>query len=134
MKKNTPKQHLSKFRIMKKRVLICDDDQSILEISRIILEEQGYEVIIDQGKNTFETIKSTLPHLILLDIRLGAVSGVEIAKRIRNDPETRKIPIVILSASFTIEEDSEKAHADAYVKKPFNVDDLENIVKKYLQI
>lgn len=119
---------------MSRKILIIDDDASILQVSRIILEEAGHKVSVDDGKNIFEKIQLDRPDLILLDIRLAGLDGREIGKKLKSQDSTRDIPIVVLSASFNIEEIVKQAKADDYLKKPFDIDDLEQIVMKYLTV
>lgn len=118
---------------MKRRILICDDDSSILEVSRIILEQQGYEVSIDDGKGIQKKINDFLPDLILLDIRLSGLDGRDISQSLKQQQKTKSIPIIVISASFNIEELTRQAQADDFLKKPFDIMELESIVKRYLE-
>ncbi len=118
---------------MSKKILVCDDDQSILEVIRIILEEKGYEVIVfDNCDNIYKRIARLKPDLIFLDLWMPGISGEEVAVNLKKDPKTKKIPIVILSANNETKNIAKKIKADEYLCKPFNIDDLEKTIKRFI--
>lgn len=112
---------------MKKRVLVIDDEEHILELLKINLEFSGYDVYtLDTGKNAVDKVKEILPDLILLDLMLPEESGVEICRKIRSDKTLNKIRILILSAK---SDELDKVlclemGADDYVTKPFSLREL----------
>ncbi len=101
-------------------VLVCDDDKEIVEAISIYLSKEGYKVFKSyNGKEAFEIIGREDIHLILLDIMMPKIDGIEVTKRIR---QTKVIPIIMLSAK---SEDEDKINglnsgADDYITKPFN--------------
>lgn len=115
-----------------KKILIVDDDPGILEVSEIVLKEGGYKVVTDDGKSVDEKIDKDRPDLILLDILMSGVDGRDISKKLKNQTSTKHIPIIILSANVNIEERVKEAQADDFLAKPFDIEDLEKIVKKHL--
>lgn len=119
---------------MKKKILIAEDDKAIIEVVRIILENEGYEVIMaDQGERVYEAIKEHSPDMILLDIWLFGEDGVEIAKTIKAESLTKQIPLVMMSANNETEKITTEVGADDFLLKPFNIDDLLYLVRKYIK-
>ena len=116
-----------------KKVLICDDDDGIVEVIKIVLEEKGYKVeTLGSSEDVVEKINKVKPSLILLDLWMPHLTGQEIAVELRKDPITRNIPIVIISASSNTKRISQDIKASDCLLKPFDIDDLEKVVEKYL--
>src|SRR6266567_2821148 len=119
---------------MKKKILIAEDDKAIVDVVKIILENEGYEVhTADQGSIVHQHIKEHNPDMIILDIWLYGEDGGKIAKEIKTKPQTRHIPIVLMSASNETEKVTKSVGADDFLLKPFNIDDLLYIVRKYIK-
>ena len=101
-------------------ILVCDDDREIVEAISIYLSKEGYKIYkAYNGKEAFDIMKKQEIHLILLDIMMPKIDGIEVAKKVR---ETNAIPIIMLSAK---SEDYDKINglnsgADDYITKPFN--------------
>ena len=112
------------------RILVIDDDVAILEACNLILTEAGYatETAIDPG--TF-LHHGELPDLIVLDAILSNTDGKEICKRLKNDQRTKHIPVIMMSAHPNIQDFAKNAGADAYIDKPFNMEDLLKLVQHY---
>jgi DNA-binding response OmpR family regulator len=108
---------------MNTRILIVDDETDLLEVLSMNLDAEGYAVTTAaSGTEALASIQAQKPDLILLDIMLGDMSGVQMAARLKNTPETADIPIIMLTAK-----DSEtdmivglSVGADDYITKPFN--------------
>lgn len=117
---------------MKKNILIAEDDKSILEVVKLILENEGYTIIsTDREQSIYKEISVQTPDLILLDIWLAGEDGGVIAKNLKTRKETQHIPIIIMSANNETEKITKATGADDFLLKPFNIDDLLQIVKKY---
>lgn len=117
---------------MKKNILIAEDDKAILEVVRLILENEGYKIVPTEKESAIhEAIDVFTPDLILLDIWLAGEDGGKIAKDLKAKEETKHIPIVIMSANNETEKITRETGADDFLLKPFNIDDLLRIVKKY---
>jgi DNA-binding response OmpR family regulator len=117
---------------MKKKILIAEDDRAILEVIKIILENEGYLIIpADREEAIYIALQKTPPDLILLDIWLGGNDGGKIAKIIKKNHNTKHVPIVMISANNETEKISKEAGADGFLLKPFNIDDLLHIVRKH---
>ena len=117
---------------MRKRILVADDDESIRDILKIILEKAGYEVeLIDNGndilKNNFFT-----PHLFLIDRLLSGSNGLAICIYLKSHKATKNIPVVIISASTDLCRSSKEAGADDYIEKPFDMKHLLKIIEGHI--
>ena len=116
-----------------KKILIVDDDSSIVEVLKIILEEQGYETFnISEGAYVSEVVGEEKPDLILLDMMLPGISGVNVCKQLKTNPLTLDIPIILFSASTDIDTVWKESGADDYVAKPFDIDNLMGKILKIL--
>lgn len=120
---------------MAKKILIADDEEDVKVIVQLFLEAKGYEIITAyDGLDALEKIKSEKPDLILLDIMMPVIDGFEVCSRIKADPETASIPVVMLSASAHSESKQRGFDAGAvdYIIKPFVPENLESIVRGIL--
>lgn len=119
--------------VNRKKILVADDDQSILDVMKITLEDiGGYEVLTTtDGESVLEL--GELPDLILLDLWMSGIDGREICKSLKEDQRTRHLPVIIFSANRDVKEISESAGANDYIAKPFQIDDLLKKVKVNLK-
>jgi DNA-binding response OmpR family regulator len=117
---------------MSKKILVAEDDQAILEVIKIILEGEGYSVVsaAKEGK-IYSLITEHNPSLILLDIWLSGLDGGKIARNLKNKKETKNLPIVMISANNETDKITRESGADDFLLKPFDINDLLKIVKKY---
>ncbi len=114
---------------MKKCILIFDDDPEILMVTKIILEQESYRVETRVCcDDVIKDIAEVNPDLILMDLRIPKIGGEQATKLVKNKSTTKHIPIIIFSANTEIEQVSERANADGFLKKPFDVNELLNIV------
>ena len=119
----------------RKKILIVDDELDILQVLKVILEEEGYEVeATDKGEQVERLPMDDLPDLILLDVLLSGKDGREIVKCLRARQETRSIPIVMISAHPDARETALACGANAFLAKPFEIDDLLDKVAQYCQL
>lgn len=119
---------------MIKRILICDDDTDILSICTYILEEQGWEVHTRTTCiNITEGVKEIMPSVILMDNWIPDTGGIIATQSIKNDPELKNIPIIYFSANNDIKTLARQAGADAFLEKPFDIEDLESVVLNVLK-
>jgi two-component system phosphate regulon response regulator PhoB len=108
----------------KKRIVIVEDEHDMADLVATRLQREGYKVdVAHDGIEGFDLIRSEPPDLVLLDIMLPGMSGTEIATRLRDDPRTVGVPIIMLTAK---SEESDivvglKFGADDYVTKPFSM-------------
>ena len=118
----------------KKRLLVVDDEQDILEFLKVILEEEGYTVDITDKDDYLEKLNhDILPDLILLDMLLSGKDGREIVKYLKMQEKTKHIPIIMFSAHPNAQGFAKQAGADDFVAKPFEIDLLLNKIAQYLK-
>lgn len=117
-------------------IYIIEDDESIREIEEFALMNAGHKAVgFACAKDFYNKLESVIPDLCLVDIMLPDESGNDIVRRLRRDPEYRKIPVIMVTAK-TTELDLVKAiedGADDYIKKPFSVMELISRVKALLR-
>lgn len=118
-----------------KRILIVEDNESNLYLTRFILEKNGYQVIEARaGIQGVELAMKEKPDLVLMDIQLPDVNGLEAVRRIRTSKAVHEIPIVALT-SYAMTGDREKALAagcTGYIEKPINPDIFMAEIEKFL--
>ncbi len=108
----------------KTRILIADDDHSILKLMNISLKQEGYEPILaSDGKEALSLVEAENPALVILDIRMPGMNGFEVCQKIRTFSDT---PVIMLTSSNQDEDVLQglKSGADDYVTKPFSVEVL----------
>ena len=117
------------------KILVVDDHKLNLELARQVLTYHGYEVLeAENGQDGVRLAKEARPDLILMDIQMPVLDGLEAARLLKEDPETRHIPVLALT-SYAMKGDREKAMAagmDDYITKPIDIRTLPEIVKKYI--
>ena len=122
---------------MAKKILVIEDDKDIRDTLVYVLEEQGYEVVSSEEAKILKSLDKIKPDLILLDNWLtewkSDANGQQISKQLKSNPATSHIPIVIISAVSNIQEIAEAGMADDYLRKPFDLNDIISIVKKYVE-
>jgi CheY-like chemotaxis protein len=115
------------------RVLVVDDDDVIRQLITVNLELEGFEVIpaVD-GQDALDKVKEAQPDVVTLDVMMPRVDGWAAAERLRADPETAHIKVILLSARAQ-ESDiqrGERIGVDAYLTKPFDPDELIDVVRR----
>lgn len=109
--------------MFKERILVVEDEEDILELLKYNLSREGYQVLCKtSGEEAIKTAKSESLDLIILDLMLPGIDGLEVAKTLKNNPKTQDIPIIMLTAK------GEEADivtglelgADDYITKPFS--------------
>lgn len=117
-------------------IYVVEDDRNISEIESFALKNSGYHVqVYENAMDFYRAVRERIPSLILLDIMLPDEGGLEITERLRKDPLTRKVPIILVTAK-TTELDKVKGldtGADDYITKPFGVMELISRVKALLR-
>jgi len=114
-------------------ILVVDDDKDILEVLQYILEDFGYQVnTLSDGHYLFDKIKEHTPDLILLDIMLGNMDGRELCKDVKAKQETHNIPVILISASHNVVLMNQSGDPNAFIAKPFDIDDLLDTIKMHI--
>jgi two-component system, OmpR family, alkaline phosphatase synthesis response regulator PhoP len=121
---------------MTPRILMVDDEKDIVDLVAYNLEKEGYETLkaLD-GEKALQLVRTKTPDLVVLDLMLPGIQGLEVCKRIRKDPETASIPIIMLTAKGA-EIDKIvglEVGADDYITKPFSVKELLARIKAVLR-
>lgn len=118
---------------MGKKIYIVEDDESIQDMLKIILEKAGYEITVySQGTGILKD-DYLLPDIFLLDRQLPDMDGLDICRFLKSKEDTRDIPVVMISANPHIDELSKNAGADGYIEKPFSINLLLKTIRTFLQ-
>lgn len=115
-----------------KWIAVVDDDVPLLHMMRDILEAEGYGVLTCTGGTALEAALQTHPDLIILDILLADEDGRELCCHLKTDARTRHIPVILYSVKRITMEEEEASCADAFLKKPFHVEELLALVRRYI--
>jgi CheY-like chemotaxis protein len=113
-------------------VLVVDDDPVIVQLLKVNFEMEGYEVLTaSDGERGIDRARHEKPNLVVLDVMMPRMDGLEAARRLRADPDTGRLPIMLLSAKAQAADiRAGEAVADAYVTKPFDpLELLERVAK-----
>jgi len=112
----------SKLRESKKTIMVVDDNPDLVTIVKTILEVKGFGVqTAHNGKEVFNLLEEKEPALILLDIMMPQIDGLEVLKQLKGNPSTASIPVILLTAKAMYEDvlGGYKMGADYYITKPF---------------
>lgn len=122
---------------MAKKILVIEDDKDIRDTIVYILEEEKYEVVSSGDSKILKHINNLNPDLILMDNWLtewkSDANGQQLSKEIKTNHATSHIPVIIISAVSNIKEIAEEGLADSYLKKPFDMTELVDMVKKFIK-
>ncbi len=117
------------------KIMVIEDDTDIRETMVYALEDAKYEVIASEDAGIIKFLNQHNPDLILLDNWLSDwksdASGEQISKQLKTNPATSHIPIIMVSAVSNISEIAKAGMADAFLRKPFDLKELIEMVKKY---
>ncbi|GAA4791152.1 hypothetical protein GCM10023231_18860 [Olivibacter ginsenosidimutans] len=105
--------------------MICDDDEGILDITGLLLESYGYQVLLEPNSTLLlPRIALEKPDLLLIDIWMPQMMGDEIVRILRRNQETSHLPVIMFSASRESKRIASEAGANDYIAKPFSIEDL----------
>jgi two-component system response regulator VicR len=117
-----------------RRILICEDERDTQESLKRLLQRKDYEVFgVYDGKDAIDKAKELYPDLILLDIRMPKIDGLEVAREIRKTNKTAKIIIVTAFASPQIEQEASRYDISDYIVKPAAPEDIVRVVEQALK-
>jgi DNA-binding response OmpR family regulator len=116
-----------------KRILIVDDDSAILEAMQMMLEMEGYEVMITLNGEELDKYFDKKPDVILLDIWMSGIDGRDICKNLKAAPATRNIPVIMISASREVEQSAKESGADDFIAKPFQMNELLSVISAHIK-
>jgi len=107
------------------KIMVCDDDQGILDVLQMLLESEGFDVYTEiNSTNLIKEMKSQSPDLLLLDLWMPVLSGDQVLKALRSTEEFENLPVIVLSASVDGSNIAGNAGATDFMPKPFDMDDL----------
>ncbi|MGH2521471.1 MAG: response regulator [Anaerolineales bacterium] len=117
---------------MAKKVMVVDDDYTMNSLLKMLLEFDGYSVIVvAEGSLVLEKARQEKPDVILMDVHIGDADGLELLREIRSDPAIQSMPVVMASG-LDVEDRCKAAGASAFVLKPYPPEQLTAIFKKVL--
>jgi DNA-binding response OmpR family regulator len=122
---------------MANKILVVDDDFRTLKLVGLVLDQEGYDVLAaESGEEGLEKARAQDPDLIILDIRMPGLDGYEVAQRLRSDPATADVPILMLTARAELEDRMTgfEVGADDYLIKPIHRRELISRVESVLQL
>ena len=106
------------------RVLVVDDDEGIVTFVIDLLASEGHEARSALGETALRLAVDWRPEVILLDLMMPGVDGFTILQRLRSEPRTRSIPVVVMSADYLLREHRSRLPAQGFLSKPFDIVDL----------
>ncbi len=116
-----------------KKVFVFDDNVDILELCTIILEDAGYEIKTSSTSNDIiDQVNSYTPDIIFMDNWLPDVGGIDATRELKRHEVLKNIPVIYFSANNDVQSLAEQAGADGYLSKPFDIQELENIIRKHI--
>ncbi|MCH8878226.1 MAG: response regulator [Chloroflexi bacterium] len=118
-------------------VLIVDDDPRTAELQAMIFKLEGYSTAAARDVTTaIESIQRDKPDALVVDVMMPGASGLALCRYVRNNPDLADLPIVIVSAKSQPEDAQagREAGADVYLTKPFDMKDLQDLVRRYLPL
>lgn len=113
-------------------ILVVEDDEGILSTLELVLVEEGYRVVTAaDGAAALDIVERQKPALILLDMKMPVMDGWAFARAYRDKPEPRA-PVLVVTAARDAAQRAKEVGADGYLPKPFDIDDLIELVGRYM--
>ena len=120
---------------LSKKILIVEDNELNMKLFNDLLEAHGVETIQTRdGRNVLELSREHNPDLILMDIQLPEISGIDVTKSLKNDEELKSIPVIAVTA-FAMKGDEQKIReggCEDYISKPISVTNFMEVINKYI--
>lgn len=117
----------------KRKILVVDDDPGINESIQYILEDEGYEVLTTLDSTKVTVMLKQKPDLILLDIWMPGINGSDVCKSLKAESATKHIPVIMISATQDTKAIAMEAGANAFIIKPFEMQELLTKVAKFIR-
>lgn len=118
-------------------VLVVDDEPDVRLVARVILQAAGYEVEeCVSGEDALSHLEAApVPDAVLLDVRMPGIDGWEVLRRLRNNPTSERVPVVVFTADLRLADDAPYAleDGDFFLAKPFDPDDLVGLIRRATQ-
>jgi CheY-like chemotaxis protein len=113
------------------RILVVDDEQPVVDLLTNMLEDEGHTVIpAYNGRAALELVARQSPDLVISDVMMPFVDGIQLCKQLRKAHDRRSLPVILMSAA--LPPDLESCGANAFVGKPFDIDRFENLIARYV--
>lgn len=114
-------------------IIVCEDDESILEVISIVLTDKGYEIKgLSSGEYLDHEIQKKKPDIVFVDLWMPGISGDELTRKLKAQESTKDIAVLIISANKDVASIAKNSGADGYLSKPFDISDLEQLVLHHL--
>jgi CheY-like chemotaxis protein len=127
--------NLGRLARVREKILLAEDNEANVLVTRDYLENRGYQVfIVRDGREVFTKVEEIMPDIILMDIQMPGLNGIEATHRLRTDPRFATLPIIALTA-FAMSGDRERcieAGMNEYLSKPVKLKDLERMIERFL--
>ena len=118
-----------------KRVFVFDDNAEILELCTIILEDAGFDIKTSStSNNIIDQVLAYIPDIIFMDNWLPDVGGIDATRELKGHEALKSIPVIYFSANNDVQALAALAGADGYLSKPFDIQELEDIIHKHLSV
>jgi CheY-like chemotaxis protein len=118
-----------------RRILVVDDDPRLLHVVSMYLSIEGYDVdTAPNGEEGLQRVEALRPDLVILDVMMPGIDGLEACRRIKSNPETRHIPVVLFTALSRTDdvESGRAAGANRFINKPFSLIGLGAVIRSFL--
>jgi DNA-binding response OmpR family regulator len=120
--------------MMKKKILVIEDEPVIAELINMLLEQEGYQVIsFNNNAGVKERLQDNEIALVLLDLTLGGQDGMDVCDHIKNNKDLKHIPVVLVSAHRDLEKIAGECAADGFILKPFDLATFGKTVQGYIR-
>jgi len=120
---------------MAEKILVVDDEKEIRDLLSIYLREDGYDVIAaSNGQEAISMAQAELPQVILMDVKMPGIDGVETCKRLKEEERTKSIPVIMVTAYQDRDVEAYLEGADDFVNKPFDKTEITFRVRSMMRI
>jgi DNA-binding response OmpR family regulator len=110
-------------------ILLVDDDPQLSHVVSMFFEIEGYVVMVaPSGRAALDMLAETRPDVMLLDVMMPEISGLDVCRQVRANAKTKTLPIIVFTAAERQEEDLRAAGADRFINKPYSLQGLKDVV------
>jgi CheY-like chemotaxis protein len=121
------------MKVKKLKILVADDDYGIIDAMKIVLEDEGYEVITTRDGSEVLNLCLQHPDIIFLDIWMSGLDGNSICRKIKGNNDFKNIPVIIFSANSNTRRIASECGADGFLTKPFEIEDLIKVIQEHTE-
>jgi len=119
---------------MPAKILICDDDEGILDLLDLVLQEEGFQTIPEiNSLNVASIVRREPPDAVVIDLWMPLLSGDQVLRTLRGNPQTKNLPVIVISASVDGKAIAMDAGATEFIAKPFDLNELIGCVRGLVQ-